>query len=648
MSAFRPSSLIVTAAIALAATRLAAQDLRDTVRLPGIVVTATRLPTPAGSVSNGVTVIRGETLRERGITHLLEALRLVPGFTVAQNGSFGGFTSGFLRGGESDYVRVLVDGVPVNDAGGQMDLANLSTDNVDRIEVVRGPASVLYGSDAVTGVVQIFTRRGEGPAGLSASARAGTYGTSAFDAAVQGGTGTLGYSLAASRFGSDGAYAFNNAYRNTTVSALVRARPGTATDAQLTVRYGEDRFEIPTDFAGQVTDSNQYSSGDGVTVGLDVGHRLSRRAEVRMLATSHTNFAHYEDGPDDATQTDRFVSRTWFARRAADLRANVDLGRGRMLTAGAMLEDERGHARSLFQSTFGDSPDSSRNDRTDRAAYGQLLWAWGDRAALTAGVRVEDNETFGTFATYRAGLSYRVSGTTRLRATMGRAFKEPTFYENFATGFDRGNADLAPERAASWEAGVEQSLAGGRAQLAVTAFTQRFRDMIDYISPAPGAQQPNFFNVAAANASGLEVEAHASAGTRLLLGLTYAWLHTEVTDSGFGGLGSFAVGARLLRRPTHSGSLSADVRVARGSALGARLIYVGDRDDVNSTRLPAYARVDASAQVELFGARAARAGVALLVRVENVMDANYQEVLNFPARGRTILGGVRFGAAGER
>lgn len=629
----------------LVAGPLLAQQPRDTIRLSEIVVTATRLPTPRDAVANGVTVIHGATLRAQGVTHVLEALRTVPGFAVAQTGSFGGLTSGFLRGGESDYVRVLVDGVPINQPGGLMDLANLSTDNVDRIEIVRGPTSVLYGSDAVTGVIQIFTRRGTGPAGASVSARSGTYGTTALDASVFGGSEALDFSFGASSFASDGAYAFNNAYRNATASGLLRARPDRRTDAQLTVRYNDSRFEFPTDFAGQVTDSNQFSAGEGTTVGLEVGRLVSSRVEGRVLLTSHETNSRYENGPDSPAETDRFTSRTWLSRHAADVRGNVHVGAGRVLTVGAVVEDERGRGRSLFESSFGDFPDSSRNERTNRAAYAQVLWGWGDRLALTSGVRVEDNEAFATFTTYRAGLSYRVSGTTRLRAAMGRAFKEPTFYENFATGFDRGNAGLEPERTSSWEAGAEQSLAGGRAQVAVTAFTQRFRDLIDYVSPAPGAQEPNFFNVAAANAAGVELEGRAFPAAGLGLGLTYTYLHTEVTDSGYGGFGSFVKGERLLRRPTHSGSVSADYRLAR-SAVGARLIHIGARNDVYATQLPDYTRVDASAQLDLVTPNGTRPGVTILLRVENLFDAAYQEVRRYPARRRTILAGVRVGAGG--
>src|SRR5438034_9826992 len=162
---------------------LAAQ-VPDTVMLNPVVVTATRFPRSAAGVPAAVTVLRGVDLRAQGIHTVLEALRDVPGAAVVQTGSFGGQTSLFLRGGQSNYVKVLVDGVPVNQPGGSYDFANLTTDNVDRIEVLRGPASVLYGSDAVTGVVQIFTRWGTGPGQADLSLQVGTYGTHGLAAGV--------------------------------------------------------------------------------------------------------------------------------------------------------------------------------------------------------------------------------------------------------------------------------------------------------------------------------------------------------------------------------------------------------------------------------------------------------------------------------
>jgi vitamin B12 transporter len=207
---------------ALVPTLAAAQDPpRDTVVLSDIVVTATRLPMPRSSVASTVTVIQGEDLRSQGIHYVADALRVVPGMAVAQNGSFGAVTAAFIRGGESDYLQVMVDGVQVNGAGGTFDFANLTTENIERIEVVSGPGSVLYGSDAVSGVVQVFTRQGRGRATVDAAVSAGSYGTWSMDAGLQGAANALDYSVSVSRLSTDGVHAFNSQHRSIAPRASV-------------------------------------------------------------------------------------------------------------------------------------------------------------------------------------------------------------------------------------------------------------------------------------------------------------------------------------------------------------------------------------------------------------------------------------------
>src|SRR5881409_2040513 len=187
---------------------LSGQQPTDTVELNPVIVTATRVARPLTGVPAAVTVLPGAELRAGGIATVFEALREVPGAAVVQTGSFGGQTSLFLRGGQSNYVKVLVDGVPVNQPGGSFDFANLTTDNVERIEVVRGPGSVLYGSDAVTGVVQIFTRDGRGAPRAAVAFGGGTYATNAVEVTASGGDDRAGYAIGLSRFASDGIYRF--------------------------------------------------------------------------------------------------------------------------------------------------------------------------------------------------------------------------------------------------------------------------------------------------------------------------------------------------------------------------------------------------------------------------------------------------------
>jgi len=320
------SRALVVAALGVAPVLLSAQEPTDTARLGPIVVTAERLPIPAAAVSAAVTVLAGAALRAQGLRSVADALRTVPGVAVVATGSFGAQTSLFVRGGESDYVKVLIDGVPQNQPGGAFDLAHLTLDDVDRIEVVRGPVSVLYGSDAVAGVVQIFTRAGRGAPHSVIGVRAGSYGTTEVSTELAGGGPMVGYSLAASRFGSDGVYAVNNAYRDVVVGGRLDWRPDSRSDVGLSLRFGDNVFHYPTDGAGNIVDTNQRQTTRGPSVGLEAGRSFSSRLEARVTVTYHEDEVRFDDEPDNALDTGPFASyhsRDRIRRLALGGRANV-------------------------------------------------------------------------------------------------------------------------------------------------------------------------------------------------------------------------------------------------------------------------------------------------------------------------------------
>jgi vitamin B12 transporter len=350
----------------------------------------------------------------------------------------------------------------------------------------------------------------------------------------------------------------------------------------------------------------------------------------------------------------RFYSRSTSTdrRRSADARVNLHVATADVITAGVELsqQSERADGTSQFQRY---APASSKFDerRRNAAYYAQWVGRVADALSFSASGRVDDNQRFGTFRTYRVGTGYAFRSGTRLRAAAGTSFKEPQFSEQFTTSFTVGNADLRPERAATWEAGVEQSALGGRVLLGATFFDQRFRDMIQYrATPSGSPAGPNYFNVAAARANGVELESTLSDIAGTSLHASYSYLHTRVTDAGFGASGTFVVGERLLRRPTRTGSLTAAHRFGPRAGASATVNYVGDRGDRDFATFPAkavvlggYATVDAAAEVRLLDA-APRVPVALTVRVENALDRRYEAVKNFAAPGRTVLVGARLGA----
>lgn len=612
-------------------TIVAGQTPQDTVELNPVVVTATRIPTRAGDVPIAVTVVTGAQLEARGIRTVADALRSVPGASVVPTDAYGSVTSVFVRGGQSAYVKVLIDGVPQNAPGGYYDFANLTTDNVERIEVVRGPASVLYGSDAVTGVVQLFTRDGRGAPHGSVAVSGGTYASALVETSVAAGDGRAGYAINASRFTSDGVYPLNNQYRNEVVSGRLGFRPDDQTDAALSVRYGDALYHFPTDYRGDTVSNNQHQLARGPSVGFDLRHTFSPRLDGGLTATWHRDNYQYAIAPNDSSDHTTFASSSsdWNTRTGLDARVNARLPQQDLITLGVALEREAVEGTSL----------ATAQSRNDGAVYLQVVTPPVRSASLTLGARLEDNERFGSYATYRAGGSVRLAAGTRAVASIGTGFREPSFYETFATPFSHGNPNLKPEHSFSWETGLEYTTPGRGVAARATYFHQRFRDLIQYSFVLVG---PDYSNVADATAEGLELGLQGALGAGFSLDASYTYV--DARDG--------TTNLRLQRRPSHTGSLGLGYSLGARGAVSLGAVFTGDRDDLDyvpyparRVTLPPHTRVDASGTYELARPRGSWPGVALMARIENLLDARYGDIANFPARRRSLLfgGRMRFG-----
>jgi vitamin B12 transporter len=647
--------LAVVGLIAIVPITVEAQEPADTARIHDIVITADRTPSPQARVSSATTVILGSELRERGIHFIADALRSAPGASVVSTGSTGGVTSLFLRGGESDYVRVLVDGVALNQDGGFYDFSGLTTDNVERIEIVRGPTSVLYGSDAMTGVVQIFTRAGTGKLRGEASFRAGTFGSWEGDAGFSGGTDGARFSAGISRFATDGIYPFNGDYRNTAASAGVHLVPDDRTRVRLNLRTGDGQLNLPTDFSGAVVDSNAFGVRRTVTAGLDLARVLSHELTLNVFLSSHVENEDQDNRPDspgDSTGFFQSLSQGTFQRRAAEARVMLERSTVRVaLGTIAEFEDLRESSQSLFNFGSGITPSSSEfaASRRNLGLYGQVITDLTSRTLLNLGARLDDNEGFGTHLTFRVGAVQQLRPGTRIRGSLGTGFKEPSLRENFAvSGFERGNPDLEPEQSRSWELGVEHAIVEDRVLISATYFDQRFQDLIQYRSPVLPTDT-TYFNVAKATSRGFEAAVNLRPITDLHFAFSYTRLTTRVDDSGFDTQPGdvFLEGERLLRRPTHTLQADARYHFARRATLGVSLNYVGDRDDVDfrpfpsvRTTLPSYTLLNLDGSVALpLGSNGFE--VSPTIRIENALDEEYDTVVGFPARGRTVLAGAR-------
>ena len=612
-----------------------AQQPKDTVVLKPVVVTATRTPATADVLPAAVTVLKGADLTAKGIRTVAQALETVPGLHIAATGSIGGQTAIFTRGGESDYTKVLLDGVPLNQAGGGIDLAHLTTDNVDHIEIVRGPVSVLYGSDAMTGVVQVFTKAGAGSresgAGrLGAEFRGGTYGSAEEALDFAGGTPRVSYSASASRFSSDGLYSYNNQYRNSVASARVVARPDARSDVSLTYRYGDDRYHFPTDGFGAPVDSNQRAAERGPLLSLSAGRELGQHLDARVTVAAKESRQFFNDEPDSPGEDGAFRSRDYVRRTTSSAlvtwRAN-----GASLVGGVEYEDQRQHGTSDFSASFGDFPDSIHVQRNNTGYFTEALLPAGP-TVWTLGARLDDNSQFGAHGTYRAGVVYRLTEQMRLRVSAGTGFKEPTFFENYAHGFVKGNPNLRPEQSFSWEVGAE------RGPVTVTYFNQRFRDLVEY-SPTPvGPDSVNYFNVGAAVADGIEANAVYSLTRSIVFSLNYTFLHTRVEKSGTPSDPNalFVPGKPLVRRPAHVLAPELAASLGDRAHVTVGLVWVGKRDDVGAQRvtLDPYTRLNASAEYAL-------GHVVLTGTITNALNDQSQEINGFRPLGRVVMLGAR-------
>ncbi|MBI2408023.1 MAG: TonB-dependent receptor [Gemmatimonadetes bacterium] len=618
--------------------------------LSPVVVTATRVETPVPAPAT-VTVLSGDSLRARGLTQLSDALRLVPGVSISTSSSYGSHASLFVRGGQANYVRVLLDGVPLNEPGGAIDLSALSLDNIERVEVVRGPASVLYGADALAGVIQLVSRAGAGGTHGALTAEAGSYGQRDLSASAAAGTGRASVSAALADRSSSGILPYNNDYRNQSASAAVRLRPDARTDVTLSARWLSAMYHYPTESDGSIGDHNARTSSRRLALSLS-GHRvIGTRLTAAWTLASSEHAPRSDDGPDSAADTlgfYGFYSKGTVTRRSADVRATLRAGATQSFTLGAEASRDHERSSSLSLSEYGPDAGTFVAARNDRAIYAQSVGGFLGRGTYQAGARLDDNSAFGTFRTARLAAAWALTPAWRVRAAAGAAFRAPSFFENFATGYVRGNAALSPERTHSREVAIERRTAG--VTLSVTAYQQRFRDLIQYNDKTMSPLAPNFVNVAGANGDGVEAEASFGLGAALHARLTYAYTRTRVTDAGFdsGDGATFVLGEPLMRRPAQTARVELARSVGRADVvLGASYTGIAhDRDfaawPAKPVELPAHTLVDLAANLRLSAAQA-RVPMHLRLRGDNLTAVEYQGIYGFRAPGRALRVGLTVG-----
>jgi vitamin B12 transporter len=620
-----------------------AEEAADTV-----LVTASRLPAPRAAIGSSVTVIDRATIERRQSTQVTDLLRDVPGFSVSSSGSIGAQTQVRVRGAEANQILVLIDGVEANDpaGNGEFGFQDLSTWNVERIEIVRGPQSALWGSDALAGAVNVITRAPEESLSLEGYAETGRFDTLNTGARLGGEVLGMRSSLAVSRLDSDGSNTSRtgteeDGYDNTTVNLALAGKPSEALDLAVTARYTstDKAFDGDGDFDGLPEDRADTLDSDFAYLGARAGLALAGEKwlqSVRLNWTgtdSETRNASTFTGSTAADKYGLYYQTSWqFTPATADAVGNA-------LTLA--LEHEREKFRQRGPVIFGDP--NQNQELQNSAAVLELQLAPAARTSLTFSTRQDENSDFDDVATFRATAAHVVAGTrTRLHASAGSGQKSPTFIERygfFPDGFI-GNPELEPEKSRGWELGFEQPIADSGATLGVTYFREKLKDEINGFVQVDDPD-PDVFVFTAENVDGtshrqgVEVSASAQLGEPLRLNATYTYLDASEPDGNGDEVAE-------IRRPRHTGSLNADWSFPNGrTSLNVDFSYTGERTDqffsfpITVETLGAYGLVSISAthrlteQLQIYG------------RLENALDQDYEDVVGFNTPGAAAYVGLR-------
>ena len=607
-----------------------------------VVVTATRTRAPSGQLGANTTVLTEEVIASRQAIPLSDLLRSVAGVAVVRSGGYGTITSLFVRGGESNYNKVLLDGVPLNGPGGEFFFDNLSLENIERVEVVRGPQSALFGSDAVTSVVQLFTRRSRAETArpnFFASFESGNRDTWRGRGGFTGQAGRLDYSAQWARFFTDNREP-NSTHHNTTLSGNFGLALNQTTSVRAILRGELAQTGTPGLTAFEPPDLSSHSRRRAGTASVTLRNQTTDFWEQRLTygfnQTRQVSRDLIADKPFDFLFDSLNNQRRHQVSYQSDWRAG-SLGHRagqHILTFALEWDGERGF--------FGDRLDPANVANARRDNFGwvfqhQSLWG---RFSLTNGVRLEDNDSFGFAAVPRASAAYflRTSGgslgATKLKFNFGLGIKEPTFLESFSRnpGF-RGNPDLVAERSRSFDAGVEQRFWYDRGKLEVNLFHNRFRNVINFLSlgfdPAIGFQG-TFINVARAKAKGAEVVLELAPRDGLRGRGTYTFLDTK----------SSLTERPLLRRPRHSGTLEVFWNWRRLTVNSTTLI-VGPREDRNFLAPPGTTSNEGYVRWDLAWSYRTTYRVTYFGVVENLLNDDYMEALGFPALKLMFRAGAR-------
>jgi vitamin B12 transporter len=605
------------------------------IQTPITVIGATRVPTPEDQLGTSVTVITGDQIEQKQLRTLPEVLQDVPGLNVVQNGSPGGIADVFMRGTNPNHTKVLIDGIDVSDpsaANGEVDFSQFLASDIDRIEVLRGPQSGLYGSDAIGGVINIITKAGKGPPRATASIEGGSFGTFNQTGGISGSQARFNYNASITHYRTTntqvtpsdlvppGRPLNDDFYDNKTYATKLGANLTDNFDIGLIARYVDtDLRSTSDDFVGPEAIRTNSDNRELFTRGT--AHlKLFDGLFDQTLGYGYTNYRHRILDPNDAALA--FGNDPGYFRgdrNKVDYQGNVRVMAGQIVTFGA--EHER--------DTINDSSPATGAYSTN-AGFAQLQSSFGARFFNTASLRYDSNSQFGGKATYRIAPALTVPETdTTFRGSVGTGFKAPTLDQLFdsepAFNFF-ANPNLVPETSFGWDAGVEQKLFDRRVAFGATYFHNDIKNLVDF-----NDSFTTLINVGHATTYGVEsfVAYRPWDVLTLRADYTYTIARDDVMDE------------PLERRPKHKASLNATWQVTERASLSATVLYTGTWFDSNRSGSVTGLKASPYTLVNIAGSYDLGHGVTAFARIDNLTDRRYQNPVGFLHQGLGVFGGVK-------
>lgn len=632
----------------LAASITAALSQQIALAENSMLITATRTPSNIDTLGSTVSLITAKDIDRKQYVSLDEVLMSVPGLNVVQSGGKGAQTSVFLRGTNSEHVLVLIDGVEMNDPStpsGAFDFSNFLVEGIESIEVVRGSQSVLYGSDAIGGVIQIRTKKGQGDLNFRVKAGVGTQSTRRESAVLSGEKNNFNYSVAIGRLDTDGesiaakkklapgSITEDDNYENIVFSTRLGWKGFDSLEADFTARYIETEADIDGgfDFSGNTAeDADATNDSEQLYLGFELKGLYADGVWQPILTASRSDIERQNKDERQSpfgtlVDTSFDGQKTKFA-----LQNNLFLFENQIITIGFEHESEEMNSKGF--SDFGGFiiNQLTKADRDTKSTYIQDQIEVNDQLFITVGARYDDTDDFGSELTYRTTASYNATENTRLHAAYGTGFKAPSLFQlfgftpnNFGSAYS-GNPNLDAETSDSWEIGIDQLFFASDIKTSITYFETKVEDLITTQYIGFNSTSVNRDN---ADMSGVESAIHFKALSNLNIDINHTYTRTKDEDN-----------KELLRRPKHKANIEFNYEPAEHININTNVLYTGQRVDVDGfgqrVDVGGYSVVNVAATYKLSN------NVKLFARLDNLTDKYYEPAYGFQALGRAGFIGV--------